>query len=265
LNTNGLGRITPNDNGVLLEIGQSYKLQAAPAAGFVFSNWTGTVKGTVVLSSGKADLDFAMQSNLVLTATFADVERPLVTITYLKSNQRVSNAVYTVTGTASDNWAVAGVWVQLNNGNWTNASPAGLPGVWKQWAVGVNLVTAGANTLRAYAVDTSGNHSLTNTVHFSFVPPPAGTGDVGSGGVITITVSAPLPGQGWTGRPSAVIVNNTLQMRLSGLVGAQTVVESSTDLIHWSPVETNTMPSGGLPLTVPINSLPAQYYRTVPQ
>ena len=61
---NGLGSITPNLNGQLLELGKTYTLTALPASGYVLSNWT----GGVVTNSAK--LSFVMQSNLTLTANF---------------------------------------------------------------------------------------------------------------------------------------------------------------------------------------------------
>ena len=45
-----------------------------------------------------------MQSNLTLQVTFADVTKPTLTISAPTANQRWSNSVYNVTGTASG-WA----------------------------------------------------------------------------------------------------------------------------------------------------------------
>jgi uncharacterized repeat protein (TIGR01451 family) len=57
------------------------------------------------------------------------------------------------------------VYVQLNNGGWTGAiSTSG----WTNWTASVTL-TAGSNTVSAYAVDTYGNVSPTNSVTFDYV------------------------------------------------------------------------------------------------
>ena len=70
-----------------------------------------------------------------------------MSITNLMSGQRVSNAVFTVKGTATDNWMVSNVWYQLNSGGWTNAT-----GTTGNWSAVLDL-TPGTNILMACAVD----------------------------------------------------------------------------------------------------------------
>jgi hypothetical protein len=67
-----------------------------------------------------------------------------------------------VVGKASDNWQVAGVWYQLNDGNWNQ--PATTNG-WTNWTTTVQLQAA-TNTIRAFALDAGGNFSTTNSVSF---------------------------------------------------------------------------------------------------
>jgi hypothetical protein len=55
-----------------LDIGRSYKVQAIPAANYVFSNWTGSA------SSIDSTFNFIMQSNMTLTANF--VLNPLLKV-----------------------------------------------------------------------------------------------------------------------------------------------------------------------------------------
>jgi len=159
VSTNGSGSLSPNYNGALLQIGKSYSITAAPGTGFALVNWTGSITTNV------ATLQFTMASNLTFTANFVDVTRPTNTITAPASGQRVSNAVFTVTGTARDNVAVSNVWYQLNGGGWTNASSGN---GWTNWAAGVTLAP-GTNVVQAFAVDTTGNVSTTNSVSFDFV------------------------------------------------------------------------------------------------
>ena len=66
--TNGLGSITPVDNGKLLAIGTNYTLTASPAKNWLFSNWVAS--GSENFVSNNPVLKFTMQSNLVLTANF---------------------------------------------------------------------------------------------------------------------------------------------------------------------------------------------------
>lgn len=154
---NGGGTVTPNLNGVLLAIGNTYSMTAQAGAGSAFVNWTGDTNTT------SATLTFVMQSNLTFIANFTDVTAPTVAITSPKKGQTVSNAVFTATGTASDNGQLAAVWFQLNGGAWTQATNT------TNWTAGLILVP-GANTLQAYAVDTFTNNSTTNSVTFTYVP-----------------------------------------------------------------------------------------------
>jgi hypothetical protein len=78
------------------------------------------------------------------------------------------NAAFTVTGITTitnGQAAVSNVWVQLNGGGWTSATTAN---GWTNWSAAVTL-TFGTNTFAAYAVDQSGNVSVTNSVTFDFV------------------------------------------------------------------------------------------------
>jgi len=78
------------------------------------------------------------------------------------------NAAFTVTGIATitnGQAAVSNVWVQLNGGGWTSATTAN---GWTNWSAAVTL-TSGTNTFAAYAVDQSGNVSVTNSVTFDYV------------------------------------------------------------------------------------------------
>lgn len=60
----GSGTVTPNLNQQSLEVGKTYQVVAAPKAGNIFSNWSGSLTGE------KATLKFVMQTNLVLQANF---------------------------------------------------------------------------------------------------------------------------------------------------------------------------------------------------
>ena len=159
VNTNGLGIITPNLNGQLLPLSTNYALTATPASGFEFTNWTGS------LTTNGATLKFTMATNLTFIANFLDTNKPTLSITNPVAGQRVSNAVFVVMGAVSDNWQVSNVVCQINGGAWSNAAPANGG---SSWTATVNLIP-GTNKVAAYAVDTSGNVSTTNSVSFQFV------------------------------------------------------------------------------------------------
>jgi sugar lactone lactonase YvrE len=154
---NGGGSVSPNFNGVLLEIGKTYSMTAQAGAGSAFVNWTGS------LTTNSPILTFVMQSNLTFVANFTDPVRPTLAIVSPQKSSHISNAVFTATGTATDNGQLAQVWYRLNGGAWMQATNT------SNWRAGLAL-SASANTLDAYAVDTFGNVSLTNTVAFTYVP-----------------------------------------------------------------------------------------------
>jgi len=156
LSATGLGTITPNDSNAWLQVGRNYTLTAKAAAGFAFTNWTGS------LGASQAALSFTMTSNLSFTANFVDVTPPTMAITNLVNGQQVSNSVFLVRGTAADNWQLAGVDYQLNNGGWLTATGGA------NWSAALNLVS-GTNLLQAFAVDSTGNHSLTNTLKLVYI------------------------------------------------------------------------------------------------
>jgi len=72
----GLGVVSPNLNGRLLEIQKFYQLIARPASGQIFGGWEGA------MISNKAVLNFQMKSNLHLTANFIPNPFPRVKGTY---------------------------------------------------------------------------------------------------------------------------------------------------------------------------------------
>ena len=83
----------------------------------------------------------------VNTFTIPDTTRPTLTITAPVANQRWSNDVFTVTGKASDNVAVANVQLSQDGVNWTDLGNS------TNWSSDISL-TPGPNTVLAYAIDT---------------------------------------------------------------------------------------------------------------
>ena len=172
---NGNGSVNPNYNGKYLEIGQTYAMTATPAVNFRFTNWSGS------LTTNSRTLKFVMASNLCFTANFVDAKPPTLIVTSPTRGQRVSNAVFTVTGKASDNVAVSNVFYMLNTGAWTVASTTN---GWTNWFAIVNLLP-GTNVLRAYAVDGAGNVSPTTNIAFTSVSlAPVAVHIIGAGTVI---------------------------------------------------------------------------------
>ena len=157
----GQGTVSPDYNGESLQVGGNYSMTAKAAKGFGFVNWT---DGNSNVLTSDATLKFEMTSNAVFVANFADITRPTLTITSPKNGGKSSNDLFTVTGTAQDNVAVASVWLSVNAGAWTQISL--LTG--GTWNTQVTL-NPGTNTIAAFAVDTSGNDSPTNTVKLDYI------------------------------------------------------------------------------------------------
>jgi len=160
--TNGLGTLSADENGAVLQIGESYSVTATPAAGFKFTDWTGgTTPPLGVLTNG-ATLHFLMESNLVLAANFVETNQPALSFTFPSPGQQLPSALAAVKGGTGDRWGVAGVWCQLNGGIWFQ--PATTNG-WTNWTTTLELQTS-TNMVRAYALNFGGIYSATNSLSF---------------------------------------------------------------------------------------------------
>ncbi len=80
-------------------------------------------------------------------------------------NLHWSNAVFNVVGIVRDNVGGVESFYSLNGSDWTMVIPAD----GTNWTAQINLA-AGANTLRAFATDSFGHISATNSVSFIYVP-----------------------------------------------------------------------------------------------
>lgn len=159
----GRGRVSPNYDGVALNVGQSYTLRATAAKGWRFSHWADD-EGPLSLDARK--FTFIMQSNYTLQALFGDVQRPVVSFKVPRRGQRWSNELFTVQGTARDNDQVTQVWCRVNDGAWQAAVTTN---GWSNWTAQVQL-TPGANTVQAYAEDAFSLLSRTNLARVTFIP-----------------------------------------------------------------------------------------------
>ena len=104
----GDGTLSGATNGQSFQLGKNVALTAKPATGCILTNWLVTVDAATVLSTNKP-VPFLMQSNLVLTATFADVTPPAVKIIEPTASH-LTNGLVTVQVQATDNVGVAAMW-----------------------------------------------------------------------------------------------------------------------------------------------------------
>lgn len=246
VHTHGKGSLNTNYNGKTLEIGMTYSMTATPSEGFAFSNWTGSV------ITEKPTVTFMMQSNLTLTANFADTQKPTVTFSSPAAGSQITNANLTVAGKAADNVAVAAVYYQLNGSSLATVTSANN---WTNWTQNVTLIP-GTNVFCAYAVDTSGNVSTTSTLSVFYVVPalltvqtngrgtvnPNENGkslDIGRNYSMTATASPGFGFAGWTG---SIVTNKptiTFMME-SGLTYTANFVDTQ------KPTLTISSPATGL-------------------
>jgi hypothetical protein len=174
VHTHGQGSVSPIYNGSFLQIGKAYSMTAAGINGFMFTNWTGGASGTLNLYTNGPTVTFTMISNLVMRANFVDTNAPWLSITNVTPGIQVSNTAFTVTGLATDNVAVASVYYSLDSTPFTQAVINGAT-----WSAALTL-TSVTNTFAAYAIDTSGNISMTDNVSFAYVQ--SGTLNLQTGG-----------------------------------------------------------------------------------
>ena len=165
--TSGQGVLSPDYTGQDLGIGRSYSMTATGTNGHKFLNWVVATNWAGGNISSNAALTFVMQSNLTLRATFADTNRPALTITNPAANSRFTNTTVNLQGTLTDNVAGATLLWRLGSNVWVAAgAPAATAGT-NLWSIAVNPF-AGTNTFSACAVDAAGNRSTTNTVSFIY-------------------------------------------------------------------------------------------------
>jgi hypothetical protein len=208
ISATGLGTISPNYSNAWLEIGRNYSMTATPATGFVCTNWVISTNWLGGVVTNNATVQFMMRSNLTLQVNFAEITKPILTITAPTAGQHMTNALAYVKGTASDNWKVSSVWYQLNSNAWSSANTTN---GWTNWGVTLPLVS-GTNTVKAYAVDLGGNLSTNSSV--SFVSSNAFELQLG------FTTAQPL-------------ATNGLNLALQVSPGLNGHVQVSTDLVDW--------------------------------
>ncbi len=150
------GRVS--GSGTILS-GSSRVVRASANPGFAFVNWT---EGGEVVSR-LANYTFTVKTNRNLAANFTDVGKPTLTITAPRASQLVSNAQFVVVGKASDNLQVSQICCQLNSNSWVQGA-----GIIPNWSLPVTLVP-GTNLIQAYAIDTTGNRSITNAIKVVYV------------------------------------------------------------------------------------------------
>ncbi len=146
--TDGSGSVNKNPDQPSYTYGQVVTLTALPAAGWMFSAWTGDLTGN------QNPRTITMNANKLLTAHFSDAMAPEISSISLVSSDPVdtdpSYGWVNVSGTITDNVGVSQVLLQIRtpDNSWTNVS--------------MTLRSAGLYYYRsATAFSTAGNYSYT--------------------------------------------------------------------------------------------------------
>jgi hypothetical protein len=219
------GSLRPNYSGqTLLPVNEKSQVTAKASRGFALANWTDGAGN--ILTNGTT-LQFTMATNLSLRANFVDIIKPMLRIVTPKAKHKLTSGTLTVTGKVADNVAVGMVYCSLNGSAWMLAA---LTKNSSKWSASV-VLTPGNNVLQAYAVDTCGNFSTTNTVAFVYQIVSKSSAireDEQTAAAILEAVTTPANGQ--------------FALSVTGTEGHIYIVQVSTDLMNWTSVATNQSP-----------------------
>jgi hypothetical protein len=205
------------------------------------NNWSASVSlnsgaNTLYVRSKDGAGNYSTVASVNVTYTPPDTQGPALAITSPANNARVTSASLPVSGTASDsgygNNGISSVTVNGVSASGGTASGAGTA----NWNATVPL-SSGTNLVTVTAKDTLNNPSQKQISVIYNPPPPVFGGSSVSGGKV--------------------------QTMLAGLsVGETVVVEVSSDLQNWTPMQTNTVSGSTLSFANAINpALPGQYFR----
>jgi len=209
------------------------------------NNWSASASlnsgaNTVYVRSRDEAGNYSTVASVNVTYTPPDTQGPALVITSPSNNTTVTSAGLLVSGTASDsgygNDGVSSVTVNGVSASGGTASGAGTA----NWSATVTL-SPGTNLVTVTAKDTLNNSTqMQITVTYNPPPPSFGSGCVSGAG---------------------------FQTTLSGLSAGETVVvEVSSDLRNWTPIQTNTVSGSTVSVTNAINpAMQSQFFRAVVQ
>jgi hypothetical protein len=162
---------------------------------------------------------------------------PTLTIAAPTPNERYGTAAIHATGTAMDLTAVAGVYYRLNTNGWNLASTTN---GFANWSATLPL-TAGTNTLNAYAVDPNESFSTTSSVSFF------------STNAFMMQLGAAQP-----------LATGGLGLTLNVSTGLLCQIDVSTDLVNWSDLTNFTSTNATMQFRdAAATNNPMRFYRAV--
>ena len=141
------------------------------STGFTNTSVTGTtVKGTLnpktfVITGTVEETNGAKGTYNASRQAYIPIDIPTVSITSPTSGLLWSNAMFTVTGKAGDSLGVSNVYYSLNEEAYASAITTN---GWTNWSKAVTL-SPGTNFISAYAINTNGFSSTTDTVKLVYI------------------------------------------------------------------------------------------------
>ena len=205
------------------------------------NNWTASASlnsgaNTIYVRSRDVAGNYSTVASVSVTYTPPDTQGPALAITSPANNATVISASLPVSGTASDsgdgNDGVSSVTVNGVSANGGTATGTGTA----NWNATI-ILNPGTNLVMVTAKD-SLNNSTQKQITVTYNPPPPLLGGPSVGGA-------------------------GFQTTLSGLsAGERVVVEASSDLRNWTPIQTNTVSGTTFSLTTAINpAMQSQFFR----
>ncbi|MCS7298804.1 MAG: Ig-like domain-containing protein [Spirochaetia bacterium] len=110
-------------------------------------------------------VDFAGNTNVSVISFILDDTSPVVSIIHPSEEQNINSGSLSVYGTSYDSRGVVEVWFRIVGTTNTNLPFYKLSGT-TNWSTNISGLTEGTYFVQVYAIDTAGNHSITNTRKF---------------------------------------------------------------------------------------------------
>jgi len=191
----GSGTVSKSPDLTVYPYGSSVTLDPTAASGWAFVGWSGDTTGT-------ADpLTLLMRGGRAITATFADVTAPVVTLTSPTGGESwETSSVQAVTWAASDNVGVDSVTVGYSvtsaTGPWVVVGHGLANTGTLDWTL--PELTADSAWVRVQAYDAAGNVGIATSAGALRII--SGSTAVGEGGAGSLALArpAPNPSRGWT-------------------------------------------------------------------
>jgi len=155
---------------------------------------------------------------------------------------------------ANQTTTVTGVYPQSGLQVFISPASAGGSALWR--------VDGGSWYPAGVAIGISAGTHTVNFMPLSGWNTPANLTATCNAGAVCAVTGAYTPNAAITLNAGAGGGNNGIGMNLTGTAGERFVVEASTNMVHWVPLQTNTLTSGPLPFNDPQwTNFPGRFYR----